>query len=810
MASHFGKVHAPALAAESAATFRKAGKDAASAFRNAAGRSRSECRHDELAESSGPGSQVSLGRSLSPISSGSAVETEPPEVSQQGSRQVSQPLYQQVRQQALQTEEHKDAPQVPGTMVDLPILTECAKVLLDKFGTANKAFAAIDNNTNGRICLNEFTNGISKHWGGDAQAVFKAIDTNKQGDISLEEFKVLDQIYNGSIYERGELEKVLEVYSNSNSSDEGEVKPLERSYVGKSGGECFFRHHGNRPASSTSEDDEQTIVEFVRWAKSQWATLHTLFKELDATGKYVVSRPLNSREFAERIYWHGFKGDATRVFHEILQMGRGRFFTRGANGTVSLAQINQLIRRGYSIYGPPEPTTAERFVHSLRHRRGSLLRCWRIDIDRAGSGLVAFPEFVQSCRLLGYGSQANRMWHQLRSYRPDGPLSFREFGPEESVNVDDFLETLRTRMDGNVDEAWGQIDTRRQGVVTRRNFVRGTRVMGFKGDAVTLFRGLDFSGTGRVRPYEFMYLRQLHAAWQREEYRAPPIRKVGAWAQAEFGGPDSLLQSLGLNSACDGLEVEELEARLLALGYRGGAHRVAAAAARAAGSSFASKELLYLLFSGQPVCPPPAFVKHVPIACRSPTSCHSSQDTWVNRVDDISRTNTSRPSGRRSCFDSPASNFASPSSAKFRSPNSPGFQSPGSGSTHFRSSPGASYPDVTPSSPATARWSISPSRPEWNGDLFKPSEHNTARATRTRTFFSNPDDKPVRKQIRQHLQKLHEARQELGQDTSESGSDGSAMTLTDWSGNHTNQDDEQTDLEDSRQDDYRDEDSAEG
>jgi len=127
-------------------------------------------------------------------------------------------------------------------------------------------------------------------------------------------------------------------------------------------------------------------------------------------------------------------------------------------------------------------------------------------------------------------------------------------------------------------------------VATSAEFERGVRRLGFRGNVQMLFRGLDSSGLGYLRRADLWAL-EAHcpkSSWL-DARDSPALQELRSFARCTFGGARGLLANLGMaqteggsNESSGLLEVGELAARLVVMGYP--QHAAAGCAAAVANS----------------------------------------------------------------------------------------------------------------------------------------------------------------------------------------------------------------------------------
>jgi len=249
------------------------------------------------------------------------------------------------------------------------------------------------------------------------------------------------------------------------------------------------------------EDTSDSVVEFVRWIAGRWNLLHELFRSPDKTARFFACREVGPKEFAEFLWWHGFEGNAMQVFKEIESEGKIGNCSPSTDGTITLSLLHRFEKRGQIFTAIEEGSPVRRFARLLSDRRGgSVLRAWYLDIDLRRTGRVAFNDFVTACRQLKQASEVRLIWSHCR---PKGsqfqPLEFREVEPEEAHNLDKFIEVvIRNFGELNLDHTWLVIDEQNRGFVSCDEFEEAVCSLGYEGDAMLLYRGLDFEGLGHL------------------------------------------------------------------------------------------------------------------------------------------------------------------------------------------------------------------------------------------------------------------------------------------------------------------------
>jgi hypothetical protein len=284
----------------------------------------------------------------------------------------------------------------------------------------------------------------------------------------------------------------------------------------------------------------------------------------------------------------GFGGDVraiARAARELDTSSAGPVDEEAAE-VVSLEQLLRLRKHSREM-------ARHALLESLRGKRGSVLRAWRLDLDIKGTGFVDEADFNRLCAIVGHGDNIRAIWDAMRPgmfavSRPRGarvpPLALCEVDSEAAATAQQFAEALLARAGFNMDDAWGLLvrhDGGQSSVpdeVTPEQFQQCAESLGQPAAADQLFASLAL-GQGRVWRDDFDYLwllalRSLDPHAQKEG-RAPACAGQGF---EEAGGMDGFMAALGLETGAGQVKAtKELKTkvtqRLVLLAYRGDIRR---------------------------------------------------------------------------------------------------------------------------------------------------------------------------------------------------------------------------------------------
>lgn len=553
----------------------------------------------------------------------------------------------------------------------------------------------------------------------------------------------------------------------------------------------------DRGAAGATPPEAAAVLEFADWAQSGaggWARLHDMFaKECEnpAGGHYHDygsrgARGVPRSRWVDMLASMGLRSEqlASQVFEEIAREGaadvrRGRL-ELGAQipeePAISFAQLKRFERRcvaaATALEAEHENSCTAQLLRRLRQSRGSVLRAWRLDLDKRGGGRVAFTDFRQGCKELGLASLGQAVWSALRQ-ESRTPLELHELDPKAAEGLEELARALWDTVGLDLRKAWLHLDVNKQNFLTYEEFRAGMKHLGFAGDARALFRGLDAAGLGRLSREDLEYVRKVSRLAQNKFGGVAPVdgvvKDLIEWVQRELGGAQELFARIGLSPGQEAILVTDLAARLTALGFEGNALRAASLLARGEGGTSLSTVTLLQAMSGgrprpsvQPVpgsgrrarsapCTPRAGYVAAPAPGGAVATIASGEQlrrwlergVWCDSVDDKSEQNTHRCSYLRGYF-TPV--------GKLDEKRSPGVAASTPSSVSIRST--ARQPEARSA------------RPAWNDDCCQSAGRANQRyvSSHHRRYFSNFDDKPIREERRLLLERRRQAKlQELAE-----------------------------------------------
>eukprot|EP00929_Paragymnodinium_shiwhaense_P112221 TRINITY_DN80484_c0_g1_i1.p1 TRINITY_DN80484_c0_g1~~TRINITY_DN80484_c0_g1_i1.p1 ORF type:complete len:1135 (-),score=353.84 TRINITY_DN80484_c0_g1_i1:212-3616(-) len=257
--------------------------------------------------------------------------------------------------------------------------------------------------------------------------------------------------------------------------------------------------------------------------------------------------------------------------------------------------------------GPAEPKNPlGHFLAFLRTVRGSVLRGWRLDLDKDGAGTVLFSDFSLFCRRNNFPGKAMKVWNFLR---PDGsglPLAFHEVAAREALNLERFAEDVFGSFHFALEPTWRfMCKSKKKQYLTYDEFRSAARELGFTGNSRVIFEGLATCRAERVHREELAYIqrvavRAMRRAQEKLDIDTDSTRHLSLpeWVEEHMGSPSRFLLKMQLCGGTAKISTAECAKRLYDLGFRGGAQDVAHRAAKLEGAGVqVSAQSLYRLVS---------------------------------------------------------------------------------------------------------------------------------------------------------------------------------------------------------------------
>lgn len=472
---------------------------------------------------------------------------------------------------------------------------------------------------------------------------------------------------------------------------------------------------------------KEILASFAKWSFTgsfRWDQIHRMF------GSSICKQSfgwMSVTLWSDGIKALGFQGDGSAVFREICKEGltpeqeqqkRTAGFAR--EEAISLAQCRKFESRlkytASSMPSSQEGSMVEFFLSLLRQKGGTVLRAWRLDMDVNLDGKVSFMEFSQALRALSLAPMSLWLWHTLRS--DPTAINFFDLDCEESANVERFGQILASSFGFDMNKAWDAIDVDKQkGKLSVDEFVASVGVLGFQGDAMLLAQGLSDPGDKKIYRSTFDYLKELCRDGQALSNSKSNLCGIFASWASHLGGPDVLIQQLGLQAPDARIAVGDLAARLTAMGFYGDGREVAHRLARATGGTYVTPDSIIKRLTGASEVPGAVFA---PRYSEQRKGRPVAKQAWKDDVLNVAVVNAARPKNMRSYFSNPHP-----------------LQWSEDMSNCLRAKPPRARP-------------FDSGRPQWQ-EPVDVAPTNSELPSHTRQYFSHCDTKPIRDEVKSRL-----------------------------------------------------------
>jgi len=573
-------------------------------------------------------------------------------------------------------------------------INELRRILKARFKTVRNAFSAMDTNGNGKVTISELGHlfdNLRIPWseicgGRDVRTLFRVLDANGSGALSCcelfgEEMEPLDEPIDAGTtvvlnipllgYSKGSRVKVTSVGFDELVVEfsAGQQMKIPRSAVSKDSEDAKKPHrlHVRQHMAETREFEDQIAARlFSDWCSqdNKWATFQDLFYSESAHSGLAARREVSKDEFVKFCKQHGYKGNCEVIFREVQsecdQAIKQRGLKKGDKITFAHFKSFQWRCVGHiatlkaNEWGSP----AIVLVNALRHKRGTSLRGWRLDVDLRQNGRVAYVDFSNAMRKLNMSCQVKQMWNTMR---PDGnaggyirALEFQELDPQEAAIMESFCDCLYLATGFDLEQAFEIMDSRNLKFLLYEDFFKGCQKLGYQGNEAhisCLFHGLDSRGLKKITNEDLNYLKKVSKRSQKSAAdmtgQTQLLDKLILWTQRSLGGVNGLIQTLELQND-QIITSADFEICLVELGFDGDVRKTAAFIERQAGQSGITPDVLRQCLSGRDA------KGRLSLQCsnkRRPEVV--AKQVWKDGLFNPAQMNKGKPSCRRAYFSVP-------------------------------------------------------------------------------------------------------------------------------------------------------------
>jgi len=339
----------------------------------------------------------------------------------------------------------------PSTRELEQIRSSFRKLLVKRHYSPVCAWCALDPRKRGRLSYIEFCRSCNElGFNGNVRKCWEALDVDRSGFVSLHE------VFPREAQLLGEL--AVCVWGADGSVEQAWKNRFNRKGIGRASFEDFAR------------GCEQ--IGFQGDPNAAYAALNCDF----------ASTGLCESEFMFLDLW----------FTPELAKAKSPFNAKAAAEMTSS-------RRRVSLALAPKPkkgpTPKQQFKKLLLASYGNYLRAWRQGLDRDHSGLLDWKEFTTACADVGYAGPRKELWEDLDK-SGTGNVTLEQLDEAIAQKIDG-LSSCALKKTGSWTDTWRKsFDVRGDDRVPLRPFIEGCRVVGWGGDAESLFNCLDMDSAG--------------------------------------------------------------------------------------------------------------------------------------------------------------------------------------------------------------------------------------------------------------------------------------------------------------------------
>lgn len=250
-------------------------------------------------------------------------------------------------------------------------------------------------------------------------------------------------------------------------------------------------------------------------------------------------------------------------------------------GTGSDQQAEAYGRAGDERY----PLDVQDFMKLLRRNYGTLVRAWRVALDKDSGSELEFCEFVAAVRQMGAGQNARSLWFNL-DVDQSGTLSLYDLDPTAAHALDKF-RYLCTSQYGSIQNAFANVlDLNKSGMIDIDEFIECMEEMGYDAAAAQELFGFlrPRPGARLLKSTDLDFLQKWENAKQEKKEKAGTLQvgwvnrdPCAAWQYRQMA------EKLAASKGKDGKEGHS-EARTAETPFTAAAVAIAKAAAHAAGN----------------------------------------------------------------------------------------------------------------------------------------------------------------------------------------------------------------------------------
>eukprot|EP00927_Polykrikos_kofoidii_P065082 TRINITY_DN60881_c0_g1_i1.p1 TRINITY_DN60881_c0_g1~~TRINITY_DN60881_c0_g1_i1.p1 ORF type:complete len:1267 (+),score=247.96 TRINITY_DN60881_c0_g1_i1:71-3871(+) len=360
--------------------------------------------------------------------------------------------------------------------------------LREKFGCVYAGWRELDVNGNGRLSFCELCSACKKMgYGGNVKKLWGEMDTKLVGFVTLTDLdpdvgRTVGTFRDALLKKYGNL--LVAWREGIDVNKNGRVEEHELA-------ECCQR-------LGLVDVNSKKLFTMMKSKNSQGMTLqefdpdaYNSFASGDLEGKLiggaraessVEQEPIgNVDEEEDERGMRDAQNHDTRLKGSGLQAWRQELTLRCVEDVKQAEAENYKFRLGLH--------TVPGFQRALKLRCGSLLGAWRKALDLDGNERITYGEFNLAMSKLGFHGNVKGLWDQLCK-KDKKYIEFSDFDPVTAAALTEFRQKMIAHW-GNMLLAWIKgLDTNGNGTVSEDEFVNACSVVGYSGNARSLFRNM--------------------------------------------------------------------------------------------------------------------------------------------------------------------------------------------------------------------------------------------------------------------------------------------------------------------------------
>jgi len=227
----------------------------------------------------------------------------------------------------------------------------------------------------------------------------------------------------------------------------------------------------------------EAITRFEEFVHEKHGSMIDAFRAMDIGKK----GRLYGADFVEMMTKNGFEGDSEQLFRYLCVKPNQSWITLDdldADAAYEAKVEVQEAKRGKDL-GDKD---FEALKATLVRLYGTMPAAWKHRLDPGNNGFIGFVHFCNACRKVGFQGSPREVWARLQK-DSKGRVTLQAFDAKAFEALEAF-KALTLQKHGSWLKAWEVIDKNKSGAVDEEEFAVTCTDIGYKDDAVKLFKYL--------------------------------------------------------------------------------------------------------------------------------------------------------------------------------------------------------------------------------------------------------------------------------------------------------------------------------